>query len=207
MDEYNKYAALADTIKIKDITSNRRKQSILQRLKDNDESFDKLWICSKDQVHDDFDYDFDNAKELAWLGYYLGRNSMVKKLFISSDLTNNFGKDVFCRGLGNNKSIHQLNFECFDLATGQVLRMLDQFIKHSNLSEIGLNECQVGAEGARQLSLAIGSCNRSLKLFKFRGNEMEDGEGHLVGIITALSLHPQLEKLSLSEMNIGRDEP
>ena len=61
MDEYNKYAALADTIKIEKITSDRRKQSILQRVKDNDERFDKLWICSYEQVVDELDYDFDSA--------------------------------------------------------------------------------------------------------------------------------------------------
>jgi len=205
MNEYSKYAALADTIKIEDITSCKRKQGILKRLKEDDEDYTQLWICSKDQVHDDLDYDFDNAKELAWLGYYLGRNSMVKKLYISSDLTNNSGKDVFCRGLGNNKSIHQLSFELFDLATGQILRMLDQFI-NSNLSQIGLNECQLGTKGIRQLSLTIGDCNRSLKLFKFRGNEIE--VGNIVDIITALSMHPQLERLGLADnrINMGRNE-
>jgi len=205
MDEYNKYAALADTIKIEDITSCERKRSILKRLKDDDEGFTQLWICSKDQVHDDLDYVPNTPAELAWLGYYLGRNSTVKKLYISSDLTNNSGKDVFCRGLGNNKSIHQLSFELFDLATGQMLRMLDQFIKHSNLSQIGLNECQLGTKGIRQLSLTIGDCNRSLKLFKFRGNEIEDG--NIVDIITALSMHPQLERLGLADNGtIGRNE-
>ena len=38
------YAALADSIKIEDITSNTHNKSILQRLKDNDNSFDKLTI-------------------------------------------------------------------------------------------------------------------------------------------------------------------
>ena len=77
MNEYNKYAALADTIKIKDITSCERKQSILQRLKDNDPSFDALWICNEDQIQDNSDYDFDNAEELAWLGYYLGQSTNI----------------------------------------------------------------------------------------------------------------------------------
>ena len=44
----NSYAALANTIRIKDITSNTHSQTILQRLKDNDESFDTLYIMDRD---------------------------------------------------------------------------------------------------------------------------------------------------------------
>jgi len=207
MDKYNEYAALADTIKIEDITSCKRKRSILQRLKDNDESFDKLWICSEDQVHDDLDYDFDNAVELAWLGYILGSNSTVKELYISSDLTSN-SRDVFRRGLGNNKSIYHLTMEGFDLHAGQMLMMLDLFMKNNNnLTEINVNGCQVGAEGIRQLSLAIGNCNKSLNHFSLCDNEITNGQ--VVEIITALSMHPQLTKLYLSDnapSNMGRNE-
>ena len=50
MDAYNKYAALASTMKIKDITSNKQNQSILQQLKDNYEAFNELSIesCEND---------------------------------------------------------------------------------------------------------------------------------------------------------------
>ena len=44
MAGYN-YAALAGTMKIEDITSDKHNQTILQRLKDNDTSLDKLLIC------------------------------------------------------------------------------------------------------------------------------------------------------------------
>jgi len=46
MEVYNKYAAQANTMKIEDITSRKRNQSILQRLKDNDASFDALIITT-----------------------------------------------------------------------------------------------------------------------------------------------------------------
>ena len=50
INDYEKYAALADTIKIKDITSNKQNQSILQQLKDNYEAFNELSIesCEND---------------------------------------------------------------------------------------------------------------------------------------------------------------
>jgi len=203
MDEYNKYAALANTIKVKDITSCERKQDILQWLKDNDPSFDKLWICTENQIEDFRDYSPDSAKELAWLGYYLGQCISVKDLYIRSDLFNNSGKEVFFRGLGKNKSIHELNLEELDLLDGKILRMLDQFLKNNNnLTEIDVNDCQLGAEGIRQLSLVIGNCNRSLKHFLLHSNTII-GDGHLAEIITALSMHPQLMKLCLSNMNMG----
>jgi len=47
------YAALADTIKIEDITSNKINQTILQKLKNNDESFDKLYIMSERNDEDE----------------------------------------------------------------------------------------------------------------------------------------------------------
>jgi hypothetical protein len=149
MDEYDKYAALANTIKIEDITSCERKQSILQQIKDNDRSFTQLWICTDDQIEDYRDYSPDSAVELAWLGYFLGCNSTVKELCISRSLTlsDNSGKDVFRRGLGSNKSIYQLNLEGLNVSDGQMLTMLDLFMKNNNkLSEIVVVACQAGAD-------------------------------------------------------------
>ena len=66
MDEYNKYAALAGTIKIEDITSCETKRNILKRLKDNDPSFEALWLCRENQIRDHRDYDPNSVEELAW---------------------------------------------------------------------------------------------------------------------------------------------
>ena len=43
----NKYDALANTIKIEDISPDEGEQDILRRLKNNDPTFDKLWICDR----------------------------------------------------------------------------------------------------------------------------------------------------------------
>ena len=76
MDGY--YDALATTIKIEDISSNVRNQNILRQLKDNDPTFDKLWICNQDQIDDEFDFCPTNGEELGWLGYYIGKNITLK---------------------------------------------------------------------------------------------------------------------------------
>jgi len=43
----NNYAALANTIQIEDITYDEQNQTILQKLKDNDERFDNLYVMDK----------------------------------------------------------------------------------------------------------------------------------------------------------------
>ena len=54
----NKYDALARTIKIEDISPDEGEQEILRRLKNNDPTFDKLWICDRYQIDDEFDFGF-----------------------------------------------------------------------------------------------------------------------------------------------------
>ena len=55
----------------------------------------------------------------------------------------------------------------------------------------------------RQLSIAIGSCNK-LRRIDFSTNQIEGG--NIVDIITSLSMHPQLTELVFVGMNIGRNE-
>ena len=52
--------------------------------------------------------------------------------------------------------------------------------------------------------IGFAGSNTSLKRIKLTDNEI--GDGQLVDIILALSMHPQLEHLELSCMNIGRSE-
>ena len=194
MDEYNKYAALADTIKIEDITSNKRNQSLLKKLKDNNEDFNQMWICNEEQVCDHRDYVFDSAEDLAWLGYYLGQNTSLEELYFncSPPASYNSEIEVFRRGIAHNNSINTLSFRCEFSFGESVLPMLDTFIKNNNkLEAINVEACEFGAEDARQLSLALGGCNKSLKNFRLSESNLQDGQ--LVDIITALSMHPQLE--------------
>ena len=83
---------------------------------------------------------------------------------------------------------------------------MEHFFKNNiSLTEIRVVQCQLGTEGARQLSLALGNyCNTSLKFIYLSNNQIADGE--LAGIILALSMHPQLEKLDLGSVNVGRNE-
>ena len=92
-----------------------------------------------------------------------------------------------------------------DLSGGEVFQCLRPFFENNNnLSEIEVERCQFGAGCAGQLSSTLRACNKSLKYIRLVGNEVEDGG--LVDIIEALIAHPQLEKLALPYMNVGRND-
>ena len=76
------YAALADTIKIEDITSSYVNRNILQKLKNNDKTFDKMNICCKfvNMGANSYDYLPDGGEDLGWLGYYIGQNTKLSKV-------------------------------------------------------------------------------------------------------------------------------
>ena len=62
-----------------------------------------------------------------------------------------------------------------------------------------------GAGCARELSLALRVCTKSLKVVTLNYNEVE-GDVPFAEITEALSKHPQLEQLDLRRMNIGTNE-
>ena len=74
------YDAAAGTIKIEDIACDAINQDILRRLKENDPNFDKLLVVSTRHINESRVYCPENARELGWLGYYIGRNTILKQL-------------------------------------------------------------------------------------------------------------------------------
>ena len=145
-----------------------------------------------------------DLEEIGWLGYFIGKNTSVKWLvFDGTAIPPHSG--TFCRGLNMNNTLQKIMFRGVDLLNGQVLRMLDPFFKNNHkLTEIEVCDCELGTEDARQLSLTLGGCTKSLKHILLADCQM--GDGQLVDIILALSMHPQLEQLYLLRMNIGRNE-
>jgi len=220
MAEYN-YAAQASTIKIEDITSDEHNQTMLQRIKDNDTSVNELYIysvscpdtdvehCNSDNYYyfPDFVY---NEKELGWLGYYIGQNTTIQTLHFFEMNCNMYDSErSFFEGLSCNKTIQCIDIDNFHISEGRLFSMMVPFFKsNDSLSEIKIGYCGFEVEGTRQLSLAIGNCGQSLEKLSIDNidNEMENGQ--LVDIITALSMHPQLEELDLScnRTNMGRNE-
>ena len=198
--------ALADSIKVEDITPNVHNQKILQCLKDYgtllyNKPFDKMWILDADDTDgDSCDYIPDVGEDMGWLGYFFGQNISLMKLYLCSGVDYT---DAFYKGLSCNKTIRIINLCGMFLSDGQALKRLNQFFKsNDNLIELTVSDCEFDAAGFHLLALAIGNCNKSLKRVSI---SIIEG-GSLVDIITALSIHPQLEALELCDVNIGRNE-
>jgi len=194
------YAALANTIKIEDITSNELNREILHKLKNNDASFDKLFIMENDYSDDRDDYDPGDG-DTGWLGYYISNNTNLQEIQFYKPIND----ESFYKEVSHNKSISRICFYVNGSIEDKIFRLLVPFFKsNNNLTEISVEDSEFGVEGARQLSLAIGSCNKSLNHVNISCNTMEIGQ--LGNIITALSMHPQLEQLDLTWMDIGINE-
>ena len=102
----------------------------------------------------------------------------------------------FLNGLNSNKSIKMLSFGDMDLLNGRVFTTLDQFFKNHKLTSIEFSQCDFGNEDCRQFALALSSSTgKSLTDMEVRHCGIPD-EG-MVYIITALSMHPQLQTLEL----------
>jgi len=131
---------------------------------------------------------------------YFGQNTKLQDLKFYTAIDNeSFYKEMSC-----NKSIQEIQF-CHISLDGKTLQMLIPFLKNNcTLVEIAIYDCNI--EGCiPRLSIAIEGCKKSLKCFSFADNAIRE-DGSAVKIITALSMHPQLEDLYLHSMSIGRNE-
>ena len=199
------------TIKIKDITSNKQNRNILHKLKDNDKSFETLTILhgmSVGRTTDSHTFTIDDDNDdyigwnIGWLGYYIGQSTKLKQIELH-DIT--IVNELFYKEMSCNTFIKNIHFSFVGLLEGRVLSILRPFFKNNNsLVEIKMEYCSLDEADARQLSLAIEGCSKSLKTFDYGMNQNE--AGNVVNIITALSVHPQLERLHLCGCNIGRNE-
>ena len=145
-----------------------------------------------------------------WVGYFVGKNIHLKKLFFvhfnprSADESYSDVLISFLRGVNCNRSIEKIEFGAFDLLNGSVFTSMDQFFKNnSQLISIRILCCyNFGVEGCRSFALALGSFE-SLNTLNLQHNDIAD-EG-LVDIITALSMHPYLDKLDLSWNRLSKN--
>jgi len=198
----DRYAVLASTIEIKDITNDELNGVILHKLKDNDESFHKLMLIADDSesISDGDEYVPMDNEDIGWLGYYIGNNTQLQELRFYTAI-DNVDNESFYKEISRNKSIREISFWQISI-NGKLLRMLTPFFKNNcNLVEVTFYECDIEGD---MLSVAIGNCNKSMRRIEMFNNGIRDGQ--LVDTITALRMHPQLEVLDLHSMSIGRNE-
>jgi len=195
---YN-YAAMADTIKIEDITSNEQNQMILRQLKENDPDLEVIYIFDEsfdpDEAENTHDYIHINGDDIGWLGYYVGQSTNLHELHLC------YGNDDFknfYREMRSNTSIQKIYFNGGCCVMNPVEEQMALFFQNNHkLTTIHMVDCRMKAEGARQLAIAIGGCSKSLKQMSLIDTEWYEEDGspgdiHLVNVITAIGNHPTI---------------
>ncbi len=89
---------------------------------------------------------------------------------------------------------------------GSILEKLDTFFRYNGkLTKIELTECTLRFKGAKQFSKALEECThkKSLRCVRLDDNDLTDRG--LKKIIGTLSLHENIEALTLSDNNVGRE--
>ena len=214
MEGYDYYQAAASTIKIDDIAGDDVNRMILRRLKANDPQFDNLrvgnlWVYEgRSSSHRGNIYCPEGVRNLGWLGYYIGQNTILRELKLQQLGVYFSGSNTrpFFKWVNQNRFIQEIKFYRINLFAGDIFQSLRPFFENNNnLSELEVYGCNFGVGSERQLSLAIQACGKiSLKSVRLSNSQL--GEAPLVDIIQSLSMHPQLEKLGLISMNAGRKE-
>ena len=100
------YDAAAATVAIEDITRNATNREILRRLKENDPEFHMLrvvYACSRRNNQ----FWPEDAHILGWLGYYAGRNTHLRELYLSDPISK-IAIEPFCRGVNHSRSIQKI---------------------------------------------------------------------------------------------------
>lgn len=202
MGSYDECIAQARAIKIEEISTNLRNQSILRRLECTDPGLAE--VRASDWRGDSLDYFPRDPEDRGWLAQWTGENSNSKQLRACSTAVSNTQLGSLCEWVNHSPSLEKIVFEYF--SGGEMFPMLGRFFEQNrNLTEIGLNNCELDAEGCRSLSLAIAHCSKSLKHFSltnFINNEID--EDRFADILLALAMHPQLETLMFRRQNFGR---
>lgn len=148
------------------------------------------------------------ADDMGWLGYYIGKSHTLQNLHIGSLHKGEEHIEPFWTGIQSNRSITSLRFGGCDLLHGNILQKLHSFIRfNGRLSKIEFSECALGLAGAEQFARALGECSSTHRK-SLRCVRLDDNELTLRGlklIIGALAKHENIEALTVSDNNVGRE--
>ena len=149
------YDAAAATVAIEDITRDATNREILRRLKENDPEFHMLWVVNSfEGSNNRANHMFwpEDAHIFGWLGYYAGRNTHLRELYLSDPISK-IAIEPFCRGLNRNRSIQKIEFYMIRPFGGEIFQSLSPFFENNNsISELVVVRCAFGAGCARRLA-------------------------------------------------------
>ena len=194
---------------MEDVTDDKINANILRRLSVNDTDFEFLYLRHVAAgVRDYTAFCPTTAKEMGWLGHFVGKSNQLKALVIKNSNLGDWNGLIkpFCNGLSRNKSITCIDFGGVDLSGGEIFGMMRPFFEtNSSLVSLELVGCNnFAAKGCRLLSLALGNCaSNSLKHVSLANCGL--GDSQLVDVIAALDMHPRINILTLDGNIMGRN--
>ncbi|KAL7432900.1 hypothetical protein ACHAXM_003293 [Skeletonema potamos] len=199
---------LSRIIDLEGITSSKENAEVLRKLRDNHHHWEDntLYI---DENDDDYDVDdqenvfiIREGDDLAWLGYFIGRNETLDELYIYS-LPGNRCINCFLRGVNRNRSLRSFLLNTPRRRDVGLQNLYSFFRENNNLSEIFLHYSNIGRDCARDFALALSQRQvKSLKRIGMAHNNL--GDESFADIVQALWAQPQFEELVCSTNNIGR---
>lgn len=100
-----------------------------------------------------------NALELGWFGYFLGKCKWLTKLSINASSLRDFELDEieqFFQGLGNNKSVFELEVCWFEFDDARIVESLGVFLRdNTNLTSLSMDNCGLGVNSWRLLAQSL----------------------------------------------------
>ena len=215
MNNYkNKYESLVSSIKIKDITSNEENARILQSLRNNDSTYERMCLFSHHEDSGDFVLG-DDMDEIAWFGYFLGNNTKIEDFEIklpeqiirdqgfevSEEAISNITK-LFCGGLNRNRSIKKLTFYG-DLGNGDIFTWLMPFFQNNDkITDVVVDDGDdepIKLKCCRKIALALRSTKLRHLNLSYNGMQFSGAEI----LARALTSNKSLHTLDLHENSIG----
>jgi len=202
--DFHKYEALEGSVEMEDITNDKDNAVVLRGLHYG--ALSKINLQENRsplplQTHLDHNKEFcpTTAKEMGWLGYCAGKSIKLNVLNIKNSNLGDWSGIIepFCNGLSQNNSIGMIEFHSVDLSGGDIFGMMLPFFQHNTrLHAIAIQDCNnFGAEGCRLFSVALSSC-ATKTLEDVIISDAGLGDGQIVDIILALSMHPCLVSVS-----------
>ena len=188
------YDELASDVNLDSITSSEHNALILEKLRNNDDSFKELGIAGGDYVNwvDEDDFFVEEGDNVGWLGHFIGRNTRLESLFVYHLP----GDDSFRQGLAQNQSIQTL-YIWRDLGVTGCETLVHFFQNTRTLEELHFSLSLTSLECAQNIALLLGRCQiKSLKRLELEEIDLSD-EG-FEEIARSLKAQPQLEELNLS---------
>ena len=194
--DYEYYEAHAKDVKIEDITSDEYNTVLLAGLRDNnDPDFTYISITTSN-TGQAYEFEVREGDHLGWLGYFVGRSKQLKNIHIESFPENSKHLNEFFRGLGQNRTIRNIQIGV-DLEEN--FQSLVPFLTNNkSLRVLNFIGFQIGLQCARNIAFLVGLIP-SLQRLEFDGADID----HLgfLHIVIALKKVPRIEALELNVHN------